>query len=451
MNDVAKPRVWLDCTGTYVSTHHTGIQRVVRNLVHYGQQSGIDCQPVVLAGRQAFAVKWDPVVSASAVSERTSGSGPGGRAMSTARIAGRTLATRLRKALIPRRLAAWGTDLARWASWSIRHEPANFQPGDILLLADTTWMYRTPPPYDALRRSGVQVGLCMYDMIPVTHPQFLVPRAAAGFQRWLADTIPQVDFFVAISRTVRDALRDYTLANFPHAGFRPENFEWFPLGVALDQAHAAGTVRPEVIAAFAASPPAPVVSPERQPATYLSVSTIEPRKNYGLLLDAFEKIWPQYPDARLCLVGRKGWLVDDLIERIRRHSRWGQQLFWFENLTDTELAYAYSHAKAFLFPSFVEGFGLPIVEALQYRLPVFASDTPIHREVAGDFAAYFDSQQPASLAEIIDRFETGKPLTGLRDSSEFRPMDWQSSVCILLEKCRQLAQSGHRPATRNAA
>ena len=76
-------------------------------------------------------------------------------------------------------------------------------------------------------------------------------------------------------------------------------------------------------------------------------------------------------------------------------------LFMFNDLSDAELAYCYQHAKALIFPSHAEGFGLPIVEALQHGLHTLVSDIPIHREAGRDFCTYFDPQSPAALARLV--------------------------------------------------
>ena len=140
--------------------------------------------------------------------------------------------------------------------------------------------------------------------------------------------------------------------------------------------------------------------PNGQP-PYLTVGTIEPRKNHVLLLDALDQVWQQYPDTSLCIVGRIGWLCEELVSRIVRHPQYNRSLFMFNDLSDAELEYCYQHARGLIFPSHAEGFGLPVVEALQHGLHVLVSDIPIHREVGREFCTYFDHQSPDALARLV--------------------------------------------------
>jgi alpha-1,2-rhamnosyltransferase len=172
---------------------------------------------------------------------------------------------------------------------------------------------------------------------------------------------------------------------------------------------------------------------------YLVVGTIEPRKNHSYLLDAFELAWRRHPRIRLCLAGAIGWNCDSVVERIRRHPRFGRSLFLFDDLSDAELQYAYRHAQALIMPSIAEGFGLPIVEALHLGLPVLASDTPIHREVGRDFCRYFELSDASSLAATVEGLEQCRDLAATRAPSPFRPTTWAESFRDLVERTLELA------------
>ena len=179
---------------------------------------------------------------------------------------------------------------------------------------------------------------------------------------------------------------------------------------------------------------------------YLMVATFEPRKNHAYLIDAFELLWQTSPDLKLCLVGRVGWLCEDLLTRLANHPRRNQQLFVFHDVSDSELQYCYKSARGVIFPSIVEGFGLPIVESLWHGQKTFASDTSIHREVGEGDCVYFDLEQPSALVEEIlvweNQLKKGRPKLPTR-----QPTAWSESyrqTYSLLHRCAK--KSGVRKA-----
>jgi O-antigen biosynthesis alpha-1,2-rhamnosyltransferase len=121
------------------------------------------------------------------------------------------------------------------------------------------------------------------------------------------------------------------------------------------------------------------------------------------MLDVFDRLWADDIGARLLLFGRLGWRSDELARRMRAHPQFGRRLFWFESGSDSELDYAYRHASALIFASRCEGFGLPLVEAMHYGMPVIASDIPVFREIGGDYPSYFDLDVPGSLEQVLRR------------------------------------------------
>ena len=89
------------------------------------------------------------------------------------------------------------------------------------------------------------------------------------------------------------------------------------------------------------------------------------------------------------------------MQRISTHAELGNRLFWWSDASDAELAFLYSKAAGLVFPSFVEGFGLPLIEALARGVPVLASDIPIFREIGTGHTRFFDPEDPASLAVAV--------------------------------------------------
>jgi len=135
--------------------------------------------------------------------------------------------------------------------------------------------------------------------------------------------------------------------------------------------------------------------------SFLMVGTIEPRKGHAQVLAAFEKLWDSGHDLRLAIVGRPGWMVEPLLEKLRRHPKLGSLLFWLEDVSDADLDRIYGACSCLIAASEGEGFGLPLIEAAKQKLPILARDIPIFREIAGDHASYFNGRTPEALAEAI--------------------------------------------------
>jgi alpha-1,2-rhamnosyltransferase len=169
-------------------------------------------------------------------------------------------------------------------------------------------------------------------------------------------------------------------------------------------------------------------------------ATVEPRKNHALLLDTFEHLWADGIDARLLIFGRLGWRSDALARRMREHVQSGRLLVWFEAGADVELDYAYRHVSALIFASRCEGFGLPLVEAMHYGLPVFASDIDVFHEIGGDYPTYFSLDDPRALDAVLrQRLELVASIPpGRAPAREW--LSWADSARMLLEKVTSAPQ-----------
>jgi alpha-1,3-rhamnosyl/mannosyltransferase len=147
---------------------------------------------------------------------------------------------------------------------------------------------------------------------------------------------------------------------------------------------------------------APRLPPGVAPPFGLHVGTIEPRKNLGVLLDAWKALRARHPDARLVLAGGTGWRS----ESIEREIAQGVAEGWLDAVgyvPAEELAGLYHGATLVALPSLDEGFGLPALEALAAGAPLAASDLPVLREVAAEAALYAPPEDVAAWAAVLTR------------------------------------------------
>ena len=135
--------------------------------------------------------------------------------------------------------------------------------------------------------------------------------------------------------------------------------------------------------------------------SFLTVGTLEPRKGHLQTLAAFELLWQEQIDVNLVIVGKKGWMVDALAERINTHAELGKRLFWLDGISDEYLESIYKASACLVSASEGEGFGLPLIEAAKQGIPILARDLPVFREVAGDHAFYFTGLSAEDLALAV--------------------------------------------------
>jgi len=135
-------------------------------------------------------------------------------------------------------------------------------------------------------------------------------------------------------------------------------------------------------------------------------------------------------DFTLAIAGRVGWMVEDLVARLRHHPELGRRLFWFEGLEDNALAALFTEADGLLLASEGEGFGLPLVEAAHYGLPILTRDLAVFREVAGDHACYFAEDLTASLKQWLTRLAAGD----VPNPAGIGQMSWAESARQLADR-----------------
>jgi len=132
----------------------------------------------------------------------------------------------------------------------------------------------------------------------------------------------------------------------------------------------------------------------------LCLSTLEPRKNMRLLVEAFSELTKEKKiNTNLVLAGRKGWLMDDLLSNLDKEIV--NRIHFTGFVDDTLLPYVYRNAQIFVFPSVYEGFGVPPIEAMSMGVPVISSDAASLPEVLGQAAIYFENNSINDLKDKI--------------------------------------------------
>ncbi len=209
-----------------------------------------------------------------------------------------------------------------------------------------------------------------------------------------------------------------------------------------------GTPPDKITVAYPAVDPA--LRPVRDPATiqaakaryhiegdyFLTLGTLQPRKNLRRLVDAFASFSdrnPRHP-AILVLAGKRGWLYHELFEQVRQRGLDAHVRFP-GYVAEEDKAALLSGAIAFVLPSLYEGFGLPVLEAQACGAPVIASTTSSLPEVAGDAALLVDPQDTSAIADAMERLVTEPALSDhlvARGSANVRRFSWEACARTVL-------------------
>ncbi len=242
-----------------------------------------------------------------------------------------------------------------------------------------------------MRNIGVRQHFVVYDLLPLMRPDCFDPTGVRMLRRWYESVVEVADSVMCISRAVADEFESWLHQARPER-HRPLGIGWFHLGADLAVATTTHSSDDPVGVSLVELGDRP---------TFLMVGTIEPRKGHAQALAAFDRLWEQGSEVNLLIIGKPGWLVDDLMQRLREHPQRGKRLFWFEKAGDDLLLAAYHRASALLMVSEGEGFGLPLIEAAHHGLPLIVRELPVFREIAGEHAHYFSGYGADDLGDAL--------------------------------------------------
>ena len=260
---------------------------------------------------------------------------------------------------------------------------------DVYVIVDIFWYFLAEYQaiVTALQARKTQIAVIVHDIFPLVFPSFYPEEVPPTFEYGVMLFLGKSDYCLSISRTGQDSIREY-LQSIQFENLSRLKFAYFYLGAIQTVNNAVG-VRPSIADLFAAG------------RTFLSVGTLEPRKGYGIALDACDLAWRRGDDVSYVIIGRYGWRSQALRNRILSHPEHGKRLFWIDDASDAELEFAYAHCRSLIQASVAEGFGLPLIEASRLGAPIIASDLPVFREIAGEALTYFSVGEPAALADAL--------------------------------------------------
>ena len=229
---------------------------------------------------------------------------------------------------------------------------------------------------EAMRHAGaLKISVFVHDIIPLDYPQYCRADRVKSFAQKMENVMGYCNQVYCNSQYTADRISAY--------------FEKTPK---MQIVHLAShqTAQREKIALRKFSRP-----------TFAMLGTIEPRKNLRLILDAWEILAERLPTEKvpnLIIVGRRGWEETDTLDRLDR----AKNVQELNDLSDEDVQNYLASCAGLLFPSHVEGYGLPAQEAIALGVPVIASDIPVFRELFTNDATLLPIHQPQDWADFIE-------------------------------------------------
>lgn len=245
------------------------------------------------------------------------------------------------------------------------------------------------------KKYEIKIVFLIHDIMPLQYPELMVPYFRDVFGSWFRDCVLSSDSIICVSKSVFEELRGYLQLFYPNRSSQIK-LGWSHSGANLISSdHAVDDIHD-------------VEFLKKDSVMFLSVGTIEPRKGYPVLLDAFEKVWENAGSKKLIdkpilvIVGSYGWSADYISNRITSHKEYKKSLFWLDNCSDASLAFLYKNARALISSSVAEGFGLPIIEASLYSCPCIVSDIEVFKEISDVNTTFFKVLDPIDLSQKIE-------------------------------------------------
>ncbi len=260
--------------------------------------------------------------------------------------------------------------------------------GTIFFDLDAAWMCRMKRSYllPILKQQGARIIAHIYDIISITHPQYCLQRGVYNFMDFIGAHLQYADSFVVNAKATVTELEKLAVklgCTLPDCTVIPLGADFKEQGIISDD-----EMRNSLVQIVNSKP------------FVLMVGTIEPRKNHKLLLEAYDK-YLKKQGYHIVMAGYMGWNMEDFEKQLKEHPDFGKGIYHFEGLGDKEINYLYQKAQCLVFASYIEGFGLPIVEALQRGTPVVAVDVPVLREVGGNDCTWFEQDNAEDLSRKI--------------------------------------------------
>ena len=266
--------------------------------------------------------------------------------------------------------------------------------------------------YLKLSKQGTDIWFLIYDLLPIDYPDYFSEGIAELHESWLNNALKFANV-ICISKTVQDNLVSYI-----HKREIVRN-NLLNLQVYLGA---------DLFGIQKYSLPKRTASNRKK---FIAVGTLEPRKGYDEILDVCERLWARGEIFEMHFIGKLGWKSESLKNRVTLQNGLNPYLLWHSDATDQDLDFHYATCDALVAASFDEGFGLPIVEALQRNKVVFARKINIFEEIIGKNDLLFESAKDLELKMF--EYLQNPMLEKYSLMPEFKLQSWEESTKEIID------------------
>lgn len=305
--------------------------------------------------------------------------------------------------------------------------PIALGPRTTIISGGLDWEYKNLRAiYDLKKVKKFRYAAIIYDLIPHMFPHFVVPSYVGLLQDYFGELFWTADACMCISEATRNDMLAFCASN----GVAPPRSASFPLGCDVpSELDETGSLPPQLDGKRYA----------------IFVSTIEPRKNHRTLYAAWARgiergvIDPER--HRLVFVGRTGWATGDLLQEIDNNPLIQDTIVRLSNVSDADLVELYRGAEFGLFPSFYEGYGLPLAEMLNHGKACISSRSGSLEEVGGEFVQYVDPIDVIAWSDEIARYfndPDARLSLEKRVADGYRPVTWDDAAPLFFERLKSL-------------
>lgn len=270
--------------------------------------------------------------------------------------------------------------------------------------------------YECLHRQlkeqlGATLIFCLYDLIPIDFPEYASTTHAKTLHKSRVKSMAQTG---SIIWAISEATKDRFLAFCSVEKVTPPQIEVIHIGVEEDIIEASQLSKQSIPIKYASKIKRPY---------FVIVSTIEPRKNHLLLLTIWQQLVVELGDQcpSLVIIGRRGWQIDHVINILEKSAMLQDNVIELNDVTDSEMIALIQNAQASLFPSFDEGWGMPVAEALTLHTPVICSDIPVLRECSQNLAEFIDPLDGVGWKSTIVHY----CLKAKSVKQDYKPSKWK--------------------------